>query len=78
LAVVVGAALALVVVVVVVVSDSLVLGSVLVSEPQPYNTSSKAAANAAAPVIAVRLISQLLSSCTACSRSWQTSPVHWS
>jgi hypothetical protein len=50
-----GAALALVVVVVL-DADEDVLGSVLVSEPQPDSTTARAATIAAAPEMAVRLI----------------------
>jgi hypothetical protein len=49
-----GAALALVVVLV--VFDAEVLGSVLVSEPQPDSTTARAAAIAAAPEMAVDLM----------------------
>jgi hypothetical protein len=51
-----GAALALVVVLVVFDADAEVLGSVLVSEPQPDSTTARAAAIAAAPEMAVDLM----------------------
>jgi hypothetical protein len=51
-----GAALALVVVLVVFDADAEVLGWVLVSEPQPDSTTARAAAIAAAPEMAVDLM----------------------
>jgi hypothetical protein len=51
-----GAALALVVVLVVFDADAEVLGSDLVSEPQPDSTTARAAAIAATPEMAVDLM----------------------
>jgi hypothetical protein len=51
-----GAALALVVVLVVFDADAEVLGSVLVSEPQPDSTTARAAAIAATAETAVDLM----------------------
>jgi hypothetical protein len=51
-----GAALALVVALVVFDADAEVLGSVLVSEPQPDSTTARAAAIAATPEMAVDLM----------------------